>query len=381
MINKFILFSALSIFLLIPIYPAEAITLEELQIQIQQLINEINKLRGAQPLAVIEFNRNLYYGLENDGDVVRLQDTLIKKGFLKEGLNTGNYFGLTLDAVRMYQRFNGILPTGYFGPITREKLNSEIKLQNDIAFLELRVEELRAIEKQNPKPFEESAPSTPSEYQLIVKPNYDLDFLAMKIHDFINTEREQEGLSILAWDNNVAKNLALPHSEDQARDNIEITDPDLLCHYPLIRHEGFVFGYSLGDRLINRGINYLSAGENIVMFSVTKDLVYSYESDNPPLDCPQVVSFMPGEGSKEERTALYQSVLNESLAVVRALPDINWVNKNWLNVEEMAAKAVQLWLSSPPHKENLLRSGYNYSGVGIAMVNDYLIITQNFIRR
>jgi peptidoglycan hydrolase-like protein with peptidoglycan-binding domain len=60
----------------------------------------------------------------SDSSNVRdLQDFLISSGLL-QGESTG-YFGAgTLKAVRQFQRENGLTPTGFVGPLTREKIKS-----------------------------------------------------------------------------------------------------------------------------------------------------------------------------------------------------------------------------------------------------------------
>ncbi len=72
-----------------------------------------------------QFTKNLYFGLKNDQDVVKLQDLLRKLGFFKLPLSGGNYFGLTKEAVRGFQIANSIKPAnGSFGPLTRQVANN-----------------------------------------------------------------------------------------------------------------------------------------------------------------------------------------------------------------------------------------------------------------
>lgn len=77
------------------------------------------------PLAVFAatFERDLYYSLRADADVVRLQEILRDRGFLSLAQPTGNFFDLTRGAVQQFQIAYGISPTGYFGPITRSAAN------------------------------------------------------------------------------------------------------------------------------------------------------------------------------------------------------------------------------------------------------------------
>jgi len=64
---------------------------------------------------------NLKYGARGT-EVTELQEFLIDKGFLS-GQATGNFFSLTLRAVKAFQVANGLPSTGYFGPMSRAKAN------------------------------------------------------------------------------------------------------------------------------------------------------------------------------------------------------------------------------------------------------------------
>lgn len=68
---------------------------------------------------------NLYYGLQNNSDVRQLQEFLIDKGYLS-GNSTGNFFSLTLNAVKQYQKSQKISQTGYVGILTRGAINNEL---------------------------------------------------------------------------------------------------------------------------------------------------------------------------------------------------------------------------------------------------------------
>jgi peptidoglycan hydrolase-like protein with peptidoglycan-binding domain len=69
------------------------------------------------------FTGNLYYGLQNNGQVTQLQKFLNSQGFYS-GPITGNFYSLTLDAVKAFQAQEGITPAaGYFGPVTMDAAN------------------------------------------------------------------------------------------------------------------------------------------------------------------------------------------------------------------------------------------------------------------
>ncbi len=66
------------------------------------------------------FDQDLYYGLQENHGVTELQEFLTDQGHYS-GPITGNFFSLTLTAVKQFQVANSISQTGYFGPISRAK--------------------------------------------------------------------------------------------------------------------------------------------------------------------------------------------------------------------------------------------------------------------
>lgn len=67
------------------------------------------------------FSKDLYFGMQNDSEVTKLQEFLTSEG-VYSGPITGNFFSLTLKAVKNYQTQEGISPAaGYFGPVSRAK--------------------------------------------------------------------------------------------------------------------------------------------------------------------------------------------------------------------------------------------------------------------
>lgn len=70
-------------------------------------------------------NTNLSYGLQNNSDVKELQEYLIGKGFLT-GSATGNFYSLTLNAVKKYQASQNLSKSGYVGILTRTAINKEL---------------------------------------------------------------------------------------------------------------------------------------------------------------------------------------------------------------------------------------------------------------
>jgi len=72
--------------------------------------------------ASIDFD--LKYGAKGD-EVIELQEYLINKGFLNSQ-PTGNFYSLTQKAVIAYQSSVNLPNTGFVGPMTRGKINSDL---------------------------------------------------------------------------------------------------------------------------------------------------------------------------------------------------------------------------------------------------------------
>jgi peptidoglycan hydrolase-like protein with peptidoglycan-binding domain len=69
-------------------------------------------------------DNNLRYG-SRGAQVTELQEFLIDKGFLQTQ-STGNFYSLTLKAVKAFQSANNIPNTGYVGILTRTEINSQL---------------------------------------------------------------------------------------------------------------------------------------------------------------------------------------------------------------------------------------------------------------
>ncbi len=110
--------------------PITEMTIAELQVKIVQILamitqlqTEIAKLTGT----FLAFATDLQYGMAGNSEVKRLQEFLIGKGYLATGLNTGNYYSKTTEAVKLYQAAKGITPTnGRCGPLTRAAVNADL---------------------------------------------------------------------------------------------------------------------------------------------------------------------------------------------------------------------------------------------------------------
>jgi len=102
-------------------------------------------------IANASLDTNLYYGLQKNSDVKQLQEFLIGKGFLT-GSATGNFFPLTLKAVKAYQASININQTGYVGAFTRTAINKELATDATVALqaqIKILQGQLSLLQQQN----------------------------------------------------------------------------------------------------------------------------------------------------------------------------------------------------------------------------------------
>ncbi len=78
-------------------------------------------------VSAAQFETNLRYGQSKNVEVTKLQEFLTDQG-LYTGPISGNFFSLTLKAVKAFQVSKNVVATGYFGPVTRTKANDVIAL-------------------------------------------------------------------------------------------------------------------------------------------------------------------------------------------------------------------------------------------------------------
>jgi hypothetical protein len=129
----------------------------------------------AQPVV---FTQNLNYGLQNSAQVSQLQEFLTSQG-LYSGPITGNYYFLTLDAVKAFQTQQGITPAaGYFGPMT-------IAAANKIADAEVGASNSQAIS--------ETGTSTPQVASTSSTPQLQLEALLREVASLQKQLQVQQG--------------------------------------------------------------------------------------------------------------------------------------------------------------------------------------------
>ena len=107
--------------------PAKADTTSDLQAQLTALLAQVASLQaqlGQSQGASVTFTRDLTIG-STGADVTALQNWLIGKGNAIPAGATGYFGAQTQAALAAWQAANGVSPAaGYFGPITRAKVNA-----------------------------------------------------------------------------------------------------------------------------------------------------------------------------------------------------------------------------------------------------------------
>ncbi len=104
--------------------PASAVTVAELQAQINALMAQLSALQGGTTSVGTTFTADLTVG-STGAQVSALQQVLVSNGYLvmPSGVAMGYFGSLTKSAVMKWQAAVGLPSTGFFGPMSRAKLN------------------------------------------------------------------------------------------------------------------------------------------------------------------------------------------------------------------------------------------------------------------
>lgn len=160
-------------------------------------------------------------------------------------------------------------------------------------------------------------------------PVIDHSALEARIHDLINVQRRQNGISELSYDSFLA-DIARGHSYDMVlRNYFDHTDPD--------GKNARARGDSAGYPCIRGYRNYYTAG-------IGENLYQGYR---------------------------YNSYLAD--------PNGTIVDYKWNSPEQIADQAVTGWMNSEGHRKNILDDHFQQKGIGIAFsADDKIYVTENF---
>ncbi|OHB06395.1 MAG: hypothetical protein A3B16_00320 [Candidatus Zambryskibacteria bacterium RIFCSPLOWO2_01_FULL_45_43] len=108
---------------------AGAVTIAELQAQINALMAQLATLQGTTTTTSAAITSNLTIG-STGSQVVTLQSALVSQGHLvmPAGVAMGYFGSLTKAAVMKWQAANGVSATGYFGTLSKAKFNATVSV-------------------------------------------------------------------------------------------------------------------------------------------------------------------------------------------------------------------------------------------------------------
>jgi len=155
-----------------------------------------------------------------------------------------------------------------------------------------------------------------------------VEYIELKVHEYTNLERERNGLDLLEWDYEI-NNIAREHSEDMiTRAFFSHTNPD-------------------GDEPTDRG-------------------------EKHGYDCRKDYGSYYTYGLAEN---IHQGWTYGSTYYIDGIES----GKDWLTSDEIAKTAVDGWMNSPGHRENILEPNYDREGIGVGISFDgKVFVTQNF---
>ena len=161
----------------------------------------------------------------------------------------------------------------------------------------------------------------------VLGPDINISELEWNIHLLINKERDSYGLHSLEYDYELAE-IARNHSEDMAKNNF-FSHTNLGGEDPTdrARRHGYMLHKELGGGWYSEGI-----GENIFLLWRYDSTVYIY-----------------------------------------LIPIHDWNSQI-----EIAEDAVNGWMYSYGHRQNILNSNYSKEGIGVAILGDKIYVTQDF---
>tara|TARA_Y100000310_G_scaffold301155_1_gene337367 strand:+ start:480 stop:1268 length:789 start_codon:yes stop_codon:yes gene_type:complete len=183
------------------------------------------------------------------------------------------------------------------------------------------------VDSINISEFTEEIDDSWSSDNLDEKPYIDIIELEDRIHDLINIERENQGLSPLTKNLKIVE-IARGHSQDMARRNYFSHDtPE---------------GKDPTDRGNEKGYNCNKDYGDYITYGLAENIF---------------------------QNNLYGSVEYYGSSATY----------DWNSMEEIAVSTVEGWMDSQGHRENILTASYDETGVGLAISSDDKVyVTQNF---
>lgn len=283
--------------------------------------NELNALREKNNYSTLEYNDEFYK----------------KAVYASKMIYEGKEGGIKYDYVYDKMVHENNMPLSYEWDTLPDILN--VKMTNSNVYDNYNegaigcynyvcafVGEYTKTQQQISQPTYSQETSNSKDYDLS-ESGIDVHQLEKQIHDLINQERVNNGLSALFWDDKLSE-IARDHSEDMANRNF-------FSHYNPEEEGPDERGKKVG-------------------YSCYKDFGSYY---------------MVGIAEN-----IFQNNLYDSITYVYAVPIHDWSTQS-----EIAQSTVSGWMGSSGHRENILTATFDKEGIGIAIsLDDKVYITQDF---
>ncbi|NQW22983.1 MAG: CAP domain-containing protein [SAR202 cluster bacterium] len=86
-----------------------------------------------------------------------------------------------------------------------------------------------------------------------------------------------------------------------------------------------------------------------------------------------------GYTCRKDYGSYYTVGIAENIVQTWLFSSYTTTSRNYMTLDQIAAQAVELWMDSPGHRENILGSEYDREGIGIAVSEqEKVYATQNF---
>ncbi len=229
-----------------------------------------------------QFSRDLSFGFQQDSDVTKLQEFLSDER-LYSGPITGNFFSLTLKAVKAFQAREGITPAaGYFGPKTRVRANAllgaQVQASNQQAVAETGQS---AVQPTTPQTTNNSVSSVQSQLEALLKQ------IALLQQQVKTQQQNQTNANTSASTSN---QITIPISPSQnsasSADILEIISVNITPDKTSAKIEWqtskpteskvFISGGNLYSKIFT-SISGLSTRHSATITGLSEETIYSYE--------------------------------------------------------------------------------------------------------
>lgn len=229
-----------------------------------------------------QFSRDLSFGFQQDSDVIKLQEFLSDEG-LYSGPITGNFFSLTLKAIKAFQSREGITPAaGYFGPKTRVRANALLGAQVSASNQQAVAETGQNVaQSSTPQITNNSISNVQSQLEALLKQ------VALLQQQLQTQQQNQTSTNTPAptFNQNITSNTPSQNAVSAA-DVLEITSVNIMPDKTSAKIEWqtnkpteskvFISGGNLSSKIFT-SVSGLSTRHSATITGLSEETIYSYE--------------------------------------------------------------------------------------------------------